>query len=97
MELREKVNNMKKQIDKVRQEEKSLAYELLEDSKKQNKRSFILIMILIIILFLSNMGWLFYINQFDFTTEYTDVDNGNGVTTYLENSQSGDISYGENN
>lgn len=86
-DFRKELINMKTEIEEVKEEEKSLAMELLQDSKKQNKRSFILTIILIVALFLSNISWLLYINQFDFSTttettqeimqEQTNVDNSN--------------------
>ena len=46
------------------------------------------------------IGFFIYENQFEVVadTETTTVDGGeNGIATYLENSESGDIIYGEDN
>lgn len=96
MKFGEEIENMKKQVNDINEEQHSLAYELLQDAKKRSKRDFIEKIILIVVLIISNIAWLIYINQFDFSTEYTDVDSGNGIATVMQNSESGDINYGEN-
>lgn len=96
MKFGEEIENMKKQVKDINEEQHSLAYELLQDAKKISKRDFIEKIILIAVLLISNIAWLIYINQFDFGTEYTDVDSGNGIATVMQNSESGDINYGEN-
>ena len=42
------------------------------------------------------IGFAVYENQFNAYTETTDIDSGNGIATYLKDSQSGDIDYGKN-
>ena len=71
--------------------------EIITDLKKASKRNFIIIIILLFMLFASNIAWLIYENQYETVADVTTVDSGNGIATYLENSESGDISYGENN
>ena len=85
-------------------EEKSLAMEMLRELKSQNirlekafKGMLILCVILIVALVGSNIGWLIYESQYEVVGETTTVDAGDGVATYLENSNSGDINYGEDN
>lgn len=81
-------------------EKESLAMEMLKELKHQSKRWFIIAIIELIIIIASNTGWLIYESQFEVVgeTETTTVDAGdNGNATYLENSESGDINYGENN
>lgn len=79
-------------------EEKSIAYELLQEVKKTNKRLFIICIIELIIIVVTNAGWIYYNTQFETVSEQTTVDGGdNGVATYLENSESGDINYGKDN
>ena len=79
-------------------EEKSIAYELLQEVKKTNKRLFIICIIELIIIVVTNAGWIYYNTQFETVSEKTTVDGGdNGVATYLENSESGDINYGKDN
>lgn len=81
-------------------EERSLALEMLKEVKAQSKRWFIIAIIELVIIIATNAGWLIYESQFETVTdtETTTVDGGeNGIATYLENSESGDINYGENN
>ena len=78
-------------------EEKSLAMEMLQELKKANKRNFAIIVILLVALVGSNIAWLVYESQYEVVAETTTVDAGDGTATYLENSNSGDITYGENN
>ena len=69
----------------------TLATELLHELKKSSKRNFILAIILLIALVGSNVAWLVYESQWE-EVESTTV-NGDSAT-YLENSESGDINYG---
>ena len=43
-------------------EEKSLAYELIQDARKQNKRTFILLIIVLALWFSTIFGFIWYIN-----------------------------------
>ena len=81
-------------------EKETLATEMLREIKAQSKRWFIIAIIELIIIIATNAGWLIYESTFETVadTETTTVDGGeNGMATYLENSESGDINYGENN
>lgn len=93
-ELKGSVKDMEKQVH-----EQSLALEMLSELKKSSKRWFVISIVLLIALVISNVGWLIYESSFEtvYEGETTTVDGGNGVATYLENSNSGDINYGENN
>lgn len=93
-ELKGSVKDMEKQVH-----EQSLALEMLSELKKSSIRWFVISIVLLIALVISNVGWLIYESSFDTVIEgeTTTVDGGNGVATYLENSNSGDINYGENN
>ena len=93
-ELKGSVKDMEKQVH-----EQSLALEMLSELKKSSKRWFVISIILLVVLVFSNIGWLIYESSFEtvYEGETTTVDGGNGVATYLENSNSGDINYGENN
>lgn len=62
--------------------------EIIADLKKTSKRNFIVIIILLIMLFATNIGWLIYESQFETVTEtettteiieleQTDVENSN--------------------
>lgn len=79
-------------------EEKSIAYELLQEVKKTNRRLFIICIIELILIVATNAGWFYYNAQFETVSEQTTVEGGeNGAATYLENSESGDINYGKDN
>ena len=93
-DLKGSVKDMEKQVH-----EQSLALEMLSELKKSSKRWFVISIILLVALVISNVGWLIYESSFEtvYEGETTTVDGGNGVATYLENSNSEDINYGENN
>lgn len=93
-ELKGSVKDMEKQVH-----DQSLALEMLSELKKSSIRWFVISIVLLIALVISNVGWLIYESSFEtvYEGETTTVDGGNGVATYLENSNSGDINYGENN
>lgn len=93
-ELKGSIKDMEKQVH-----DQSLALEMLSELKKSSKRWFVISIVLLIALVISNVGWLIYESSFEtvYEGETTTVDGGNGVATYLENSNSGDINYGENN
>lgn len=93
-ELKGSVENMEKQVH-----DQSLALEMLSELKKSSIRWFVISIVLLIALVISNVSWLIYESSFEtvYEGETTTVDGGNGVATYLENSNSGDINYGENN
>lgn len=81
-------------------EKETLATEMMKELKAQSKRKDIIIIILIGVILAMIIGFFIYENQFELVadTETTTVDGGeNGMATYLENSESGDINYGENN
>lgn len=81
-------------------EKDTLALEMMKELKAQSKRKDIIIIILIGVILAMIIGFFIYENQFELVadTETTTVDGGeNGIATYLENSESGDINYGENN
>lgn len=97
--IKEKVLEMKEEVEQLRQEykEHTLAMDLLKELKAQNKRQHIVIIILILVIVAMSIGFFVYENQFETVSEETTVDAGNGTATYLENSNAGDINYGENN
>ena len=81
-------------------EKETLAMEMLKELKHNSKRWFIIAIIELILLVGCNIGWLIFESQYETIadTETTTVDGGeNGIATYLENSESGDINYGKDN
>ena len=63
-ELKGSVENMEKQV-----QEQSLALEMLSELKKSSKRWFVISIVLLIALVISNVGWLIYESQWEETTE----------------------------
>lgn len=63
----------------------SLALELLRDSSKRNKRTFVLLLIVIFLWFITIGSFVLYINQFDYVNETTqemnDIDNSTTTQT----------------
>ena len=79
-------------------DKETLALEMLREIKAQSKRWFITSIILLLALVISNIAWLIHEGQYETVAEQTTVDGGeNGIATYLEDSESGDISYGKDN
>ena len=69
MGLKEEVLEMKKEVEEI--QEHSFAMELLKDQKKQNKRMFIIILVILGMWF-ATIGYLVYVlNDIDATTEET--------------------------
>lgn len=65
-------------------EEQSLAMSLIEVLKAQNKRQFIVLVIIILCWLLTIIGFVGYINQFDYSTESTatfETDNSGTINT----------------
>lgn len=74
-ELKGSVENMEKQVH-----EQSLALEMLAELKKSSKRWFVISIVLLIALVVSNIGWLLYESTFetvyeDSTQYMEDIDN----------------------
>ena len=63
-ELKGSVENMEKQVHA-----QSLALEMLSELKKTTKRWFVVSIVLLIALVISNVGWLIYESQWEETTE----------------------------
>ena len=70
---------------------------MLQEMKAQSKRKDKIIIILIAVIVLMIIGFFVYESQYETISDETIIDSGNGIATYLENSESGDINYGENN
>lgn len=69
MGIREEVLEMKKEVEEI--QEHSFAMELLKDQKKQNKRQFIIILVILGMWF-ATIGYLVYVlNDIGTTTEET--------------------------
>ena len=75
-ELKGSVENMEKQVH-----EQSLALEMLAELKKSSKRWFVISIVLLVALVVSNIGWLLYESTFE--TVYED---STQETYYTDNS-----------
>lgn len=90
MKLREEVEEMKEEVKAVK--EKSIAMELLQDQKKQNKRLFIIILVILGMWFLT-IGYLVYVlNDIGTHEDVITQENENGYNNYIGND--GDINNG---
>ena len=68
-ELKGSVKDMEKQVH-----EQSLALEMLSELKKSSKRWFVICIVLLIALVISNVGWLIYESQWEEVTETQTVE-----------------------
>lgn len=81
MGLKEEVLEMKKEVEEIK--EHSFAMELLKDQKKQNKRMFIIILVILGMWF-ATIGYLIYVLndigvETTTTTETVDIDDVDNI------------------
>ncbi len=70
-----------------------IAYdEALARFERINRRSFIIIIVLTVLLFLTNGVWIYYESQWQGVTTTVTQDNADGYNSYIGND--GDINYG---
>lgn len=76
--MRDEIMAVKKELEEVK--EKSFAMELISDYKRQNKRQFIVILVILTMWFASIGLFIYYINTtgYEVTTESSEVENDNG-------------------
>lgn len=94
MGLKEEVDEIKKEVKEVRQE--TFASEILKDYKKQNKRLFIITIVILVMWFIT-IGYLVYVLNDIGTIETTSTqevsqENTDGNNNYIGND--GDINNG---
>lgn len=94
MSMKDEVLELKKELEQVR--EQSFAMELLQDQRKQNKRQFFVILVILVMWF-ATIGYLVWvlndigvIEETTYKQEVSDIDNIGGNVI-----NNGDI-YGEN-
>ena len=98
MGLKEEVIELEKEVEEIQEE--SFAMELLKDYKRQSKRQYIVILVILIMWF-ATIGYLVYIlNDIGTTTEETITqevtqENSNGNNNFIGND--GDITNGKAN
>lgn len=100
MGLKEEIKDMKKEVKEVKQiKEQSLAKEMLEDYKRQNKRLFIIIIVILCMWFTTGCYLVYILNDIgvieETTTQEVKQDNSNGSNNFIGNN--GDINNGETN
>lgn len=92
---KEEIDNIKNEVHEL--QEQSLALELLKDYKKQNKRQFVIILVILGMWF-ATIGYLVYIlndiGTETTTTESYDMSTENGNNNFIGGDNNGDI---ENN
>ena len=85
-QLKEDISEAKEELEDLRINYGmiDLYKEIISDLKKSSKRNFIVIIVLLIMLFATNIGWLIYESQFETVTEtekmefeQIDVENSN--------------------
>lgn len=88
---KEEIDNIKHEVHEL--QEQSLALELLKDYKKQNKRQFVIILV-ILGMFTALLGYTIWLLN-DISVETTEVtqDTSNGNNNFIGND--GDITNGE--
>ena len=99
MGIREEVDDMKKEVQAVK--EQSFAMELLSDQRKQNKRLFIIILIILSMWF-ATIGYLVYIlndigTEEITTTETYDMEADNGINNVISGDNNGTNEIHQNN
>ena len=74
--LKEDVEDLKGSLKAMSQKikEQSLALEMMTELKKTSKRWFVISIVLLIALVISNVGWLIYESQWEETTETQTVE-----------------------
>ena len=93
MDIKEELKDMKKEVKEVKGQ--SLAREMLEDYKKQNKRLFIIIIIILCMWFTTGCYLVYILNDIGTieTTEEVTQENKDGYNNYIGNN--GDINNGK--
>lgn len=89
--MREEVEELKKEVQEIKEE--SFAMSMLKDYKKQNKRQFIIILVILSMWF-ATIGYLVYILndiQVVETTETYDMSTEDGNNNFIGGDNNGEI------
>ena len=96
MGLKEEVMNMKKEVEELKEEqENSLAWNILGDYKKANKRQFIVILVILTMWFATGCYLVYILNDIGVIETTVTQENTDGNNNYIGND--GDIINGETN
>lgn len=79
MSIKGDVLDMEKEIKQVKKtiQDTTFAMELLQDMKKQNRRMFTLLLVIIGLWFATIGSFIYYLSLYDFTTEATELNTNN--------------------
>lgn len=93
--MREEVEDLKKEVKEIKKEEESFAMSMLKDYKKQNKRQFIIILVILSMWF-ATIGYLVYLlNDISYeettTTETYDMSTEDGNNNFIGGDNNGEI------
>ena len=92
MGIKEEMLEMKKEVEEIQEE--SFATQILKDYKKQSRRQFIVILVILIMWF-ATIGYLIYIlNDIGVettTTETYDMNTDNGNNNFIGGNNNGNI------
>lgn len=91
--MRDEIMEVKREIEEVK--EKSFALELLQDQRKANRRMFIIIMTLIVLLFAETVFMFYTLNDIGTYEDTITQENDGGYNNYIGND--GDINNGKTN
>lgn len=89
--MRDEIMAVKKELEEVK--EKSFALELLQDQRKINRRMFIIIMTLIVLLFAETVFMFYTLNDIGTYEDTITQENDGGYNNYIGND--GDINNGK--
>lgn len=94
--MKEEIEELKKEVQEINQD--SFAMEILKDYKKQNKRQFIVILVLAIFWILTVVLFAYYVNTtgYEVITETADTGQG-GNACVGDKCNNGEINYGKGN
>lgn len=93
--MREEIEGLKKEVKEIKKEEESFAMSMLKDYKKQNKRQFIIILVILSMWFVT-IGYLVYLlNDISYeettTTETYDMSTEDGNNNFIGGDNNGEI------
>lgn len=96
MSIKEDIEKVQKKVNVI--EEKSFALDLLRDYKKQNKRQYVVILVILSMWFITIGLFVYYINTtgYEVVTETADTE-GEGNACVGDKCNNGEINYGKGN
>ena len=80
----------------VQEDEHSIAWEMIKELSKTMKRQTVIIFVILGLWFASIVGFVWYINQYDYSS-YEVQQDGEWGNTFIDGGNEGDITYGADN